>query len=65
MLFYLGIGGIWRPRFSFMPASDIYDRGVDEGINITGGHKWKTRASNSTNARKNSVIVIFLLQLFL
>ena len=31
---FAGIGAIWRPRFSFMPGSDIYARGVDEGINI-------------------------------
>ena len=34
---FVGNGGIWRPHFSFMPASDIYSRGVDEGINITEG----------------------------
>jgi len=29
--------------FSFMPASDIYARGVDESINFTEGHKWKNK----------------------
>jgi len=32
-----------------MPASDSV--GVDEGINSTEGHKWKTRVSNIINAQ--------------